>query len=99
MDYYSVGCIDIILEELHPQGGHSWGGERHYDLRNCEWSAHILLRNGYRSAFEPVADVLPRFCDGNRDKFYSDLPRIGPLLSIALAEPGTTVILHAPDSV
>lgn len=99
MTQYSIGGIDITLEELCPEGGHCWGGERCYGVRNCEWAAEIVVRTGYRGPLQPVNEFLPRFCAGNRDKFDGDLPRIGPLLCAAIAAPGVTVIVHLPDGV
>ena len=97
MTQYSIGGIDITLDELLPEGGHCWGGERHYGVHNCEWAAHVVVRSGYRGPLLPVDEFLPRFCAGNREKFDGDLPRIGPLLCAAIAAPGAAVVIHPPE--
>jgi hypothetical protein len=98
MTQYSIGGIDITLQELCPEGGHSWGGERLYGMHNCEWAAQIVVRSGYRGPLVPIDELLPRFCAGNRDKFDGDLQRIGPLLRAAIAAPGATMILREPEA-
>jgi len=98
MTQYSIGGIDITLQELRPEGGHCWGGERLYGVHNCEWAAQIVVRSGYRGPLVPVDELLPRFCAGNRDKFDGDLQRIGPLLRAAIAAPGATMILREPEA-
>jgi len=98
MTQYSIGGIDITLQELCPEGGHSWGGERLYGMHNCEWAAQIVVRSGYHGPLVPVDELLPRFCAGNRDKFDGDLQRIGPLLRAAIAAPGATMILREPEA-
>ena len=99
MTQYSIGGIDITLQELRPEGGHSWGGERLYGVNNCEWAAPIVVRSGWRGPLVPVDEFLLRFSAGNREKFEGDLPRIGPLLCAAIAAPGATVVFHQPASV
>ena len=98
MTQYSIGGIDITLDELLPEGGHCWGCERHYGVHNCEWTAHLVVRSGYRGPLVPVDEFLPRFSAGNREKFDGDLPRIGPLLCAAIAAPGATMILREPEA-
>ena len=98
MTQYSIGGIDITLQELRPEGGHCWGGERLYGVHNCEWAAQIVVRSGYHGPLVPVDELLPRFCAGNRDKFDGDLQRIGPLLRGAIAAPGATMILREPEA-
>jgi len=98
MTQYSIGGIDITLQELRPEGGHCWGGERLYGVHNCEWAAQIVVRSGYHGPLVPVDELLPRFCAGNRDKFDGDLQRIGPLLRAAIAAPGATMILREPEA-
>jgi hypothetical protein len=98
MTQYSIGGIDITLQELRPEGGHYWGGERLYGVHNCEWAAQIVVRSGYHGPLVPVDELLPRFCAGNRDKFDGDLQRIGPLLRAAIAAPGATMILREPEA-
>ena len=97
MTYYSIGGIDITLEELATEGGRCWGGERLYGVHNCEWSAELMVRSGYRGPLQALLELRPRFRAGNREKFAADLPRIGPLLCAALAAQGASVIVHRPD--
>lgn len=98
MTQYSIGGIDVTLEELLPEGGHAWGGERRYGMRNCEWVAELVVHSGFRGPLDPVEELLPRFRGGNLAKFEGDLPRIAPLLPAAIAAPGVSVIVRESGS-
>jgi len=97
MTQYSIGGIDVTLEQLLPEGGHAWGGERRYGMRNCEWVAEVVVHSGFRGPLDPVDVLLPRFRAGNLAKFEGDLPRIAPLLRAAIAAPGASVIVRAAE--
>lgn len=94
MTQYSVGGIEITLEEAMPAGGYRCGTGRRFEVRNCEWSAEFLVHSGYRGPLEPMTEVWTHFCEGNHDKYCGDLPRIEPLIHALMGAPGSTVIVH-----
>ena len=94
MDFYSIGGIDITLEQLPQLGGYREGELGNCRISNCEWSADLDLRQHWEMPHCSLLEVTPRFRHGNREKFESDLCVIQPLIRLALAPSGTRLRMH-----
>ena len=91
MDLYSIGGIDITLEQLPQQGGYREGEPFTWRISNCAWSGELNLRRQWELPHCSVLEVMPRFCLGNREKFESDLGIIQPLIRFAFTAPGLSL--------